>query len=166
MFFWEVVVAQLVEKSFPTPEVHGSKPVIGNFFIGYFFVYNQLYLKDENKEKEVGNGPICSVRMTFKRLSHFRVKSPSKDHLNPFVEPPSLSSWKRKTSFEIGPPKLMTEPKRTFRRHSPHTSQTRVRIPAPYTGWTWQFSHWFVVKIVLFGWKDRKQTKKRPGLAH
>ena len=31
-----------------------------------------------------------------------------------------------------------------------------VWIPAPYTGWTWQFSHWFVVKIVLFVWKIQK----------
>ena len=28
------------------------------------------------------------------------------------------------------------------------------------------FSQYFVVKIVLFVWKDRKETKKRPGLAH
>ena len=28
------------------------------------------------------------------------------------------------------------------------------------------FSHWFVVKFVLFVWKDRKLTKKRPGLAN
>ena len=41
-----------------------------------------------------------------------------------------------------------------------------VRIPALYTGWTLgHFSHWFVVKIALFVWKDRK-NQKRPGLAH
>ena len=28
------------------------------------------------------------------------------------------------------------------------------------------FSHWFVAKIVLFAWKDRKETKKRPGFPH
>ena len=32
-----------------------------------------------------------------------------------------------------------------------------VRILAPYTGWTWHFSHWFVVKIVIvLVWKDWK----------
>ena len=31
-----------------------------------------------------------------------------------------------------------------------------VQIPAPDTGWTWHFSHSFIVKIVLFVWKDRK----------
>ena len=30
-----------------------------------------------------------------------------------------------------------------------------VRIPTPYTWWTF-FSHWIVVKIVLFVWKDWK----------
>ena len=30
-----------------------------------------------------------------------------------------------------------------------------VQITALYTGWTWYFSNWFVVKIVLFVWKDR-----------
>ena len=39
-----------------------------------------------------------------------------------------------------------------------------VRIPAPYGQDI--FSHWFVVKIVLFVWKDEKFTKKWPGLAH
>ena len=34
-----------------------------------------------------------------------------------------------------------------------------VWILAPYTGWTFKyFSHWFVVKIVLFVWKDQKET--------
>ena len=43
-----VVVAQLVERSLPTPEVRGLNPVIGKL----------LYWKDENKEKEAGNGPF------------------------------------------------------------------------------------------------------------
>ena len=37
-----------------------------------------------------------------------------------------------------------------------------VRIPAPYTG---NFSHWFVVKIVLFVWKDQNK-RKEAGLVH
>ena len=32
--------------------------------------------------------------------------------------------------------------------------------------WMDIFSHWFVVKIVLFVSNDRKQMKKRPELAH
>ena len=42
-----------VERSLPTPEVHGSNPVIGKICMSY-----QLYRKGENKEKEAGNGPI------------------------------------------------------------------------------------------------------------
>ena len=42
----EVVVAQLVERLLPTPEVRGSNPVTGNIYVHY-----QLYWKDENKEK-------------------------------------------------------------------------------------------------------------------
>ena len=46
-----VVVAQLVERSLPTQEVCGSYPVIGRLLCTTF-VYYQLDLKDENKEKE------------------------------------------------------------------------------------------------------------------
>ena len=49
-----MVVAELVEQLLPTQEIRGLNPVIGNF------IYYQLYLndwKDENKEKEAGNGP-------------------------------------------------------------------------------------------------------------
>ena len=49
----EVVLAQLVERSIPTPEVRGLNPVIGKIC-----VYYQLYWKDENKEKEAWNGPF------------------------------------------------------------------------------------------------------------
>ena len=52
---WEVVVAQLVERSLPTPEVRGSNPVIGKIY---------MYWKDENKEKsgrEMSNFLILCV---------------------------------------------------------------------------------------------------------
>ena len=39
-----------------------------------------------------------------------------------------------------------------------------VQIQAPYTGWT--FSHLFVVKNVMFVWKDKNKHKKSPGMAH
>ena len=48
---WAVVVAQLVERSLPTPEVRGLNPVIGKLLYGTF-VYWQLYWKDENKQKK------------------------------------------------------------------------------------------------------------------
>ena len=36
-----------------------------------------------------------------------------------------------------------------------------VQILAPYTGWTFgHFSHWFVVKTVLFVWKDEINEKE------
>ena len=47
MYNWEVVVAQLVERSLSIPEVRGSTPVIGKIY--WAFVYYQLYWKDENK---------------------------------------------------------------------------------------------------------------------
>ena len=44
-----MVVAQLVERSLPTPEVRGSNAVIGNFMLN---IYCQLYRKDENRLTE------------------------------------------------------------------------------------------------------------------
>ena len=51
-----MVVAQLVEQLLLTPEVRGLNPVIGEILMN--IVYCQLYRKDENKEKEAGNGPF------------------------------------------------------------------------------------------------------------
>ena len=34
---WAVVVAQLVERSLPIPEVRGSNPVIGKFYTEHLF---------------------------------------------------------------------------------------------------------------------------------
>ena len=50
-------MAQLVERSLPTPEVRGSNPVIDKLLYTTF-VYCQLYWKDGNKEKEAGKGPF------------------------------------------------------------------------------------------------------------
>ena len=48
-----VVVAQLAERSVPTPEIRGSNPNIGN----KLFRICQLQLrKDENKIKKTGRG--------------------------------------------------------------------------------------------------------------
>ena len=55
-----VVVAQLVERWLPTPEIHGSKPDIGN--ITNVFICQLLSRKDENKEKEAGNGPLKKLK--------------------------------------------------------------------------------------------------------
>ena len=55
----EVVVAQLVEWLLPIPEVRGLNPVIGkNLFILNICLLSTVYWKDENKEKEAGNGPF------------------------------------------------------------------------------------------------------------
>ena len=53
---WAVVVAQLVERSLPIPEVCGSNPVIGkNLFIYWTFVYCQLCIeKTKIKKKRQG----------------------------------------------------------------------------------------------------------------
>ena len=52
-----MVVAQLVERSLPTPEVHRSNPDVGKHLY-WTFDYCQLYWKDGNKEKQAGNGPF------------------------------------------------------------------------------------------------------------
>ena len=50
---------QLVERSLPIPEVHGSNTVIGkNLFILNICLLSTVYWKDENKEKEAENGPF------------------------------------------------------------------------------------------------------------
>ena len=51
---WAAVVAQLVERSFSTPENRGLDPVFGKIYM----YYHQLYWKDENEEKDDDNGPI------------------------------------------------------------------------------------------------------------
>ena len=54
---WDVVMAELAEQSLPSPQVHGSIPVIGEFLLGTF-IYCQLYWKDKNKEERAGNCPL------------------------------------------------------------------------------------------------------------
>ena len=57
-------MAQLVERSLPTPEIWGSNPVIGKILSTNC---TTKYRKDENKEKEAGNSPsflneeVCSA---------------------------------------------------------------------------------------------------------
>ena len=49
-----MVVAQLVERSLPIPEIHGSNPVIAKF-IEHLFTINWIE-KTKIKKKEAGNG--------------------------------------------------------------------------------------------------------------
>ena len=49
-------MAQMAERSLPTPEIRGSNPDIVN--ISNIFICQLLSRKDENKEKEAGNGPL------------------------------------------------------------------------------------------------------------
>ena len=55
---WAMVVAQLVERSLPTPEFWSSNPDNGKILQ----FYQLLNWKDKNKEKEAENGP------SFKKL--------------------------------------------------------------------------------------------------
>ena len=57
-----VVVAQLAERSLPTPEIRGSNPDIGK--ISNVFICQLLSRKDENKEKEAWNGPLKKVSLS------------------------------------------------------------------------------------------------------
>ena len=53
-----MVVAQLVERPLPIPEVRGSIPVIGKkIYIEHLFIVNCIE-KTKIKEKEGGNGPF------------------------------------------------------------------------------------------------------------
>ena len=52
-------VAQLVERSLPIPEIRSSNPVIGkNLFILNICLLSIVSWKEENKEKEAGNGHL------------------------------------------------------------------------------------------------------------
>ena len=55
-----MVVAQLAKLSLPSPEVRGSNLVIGKVFIEYCLL--STVLKNEDKEKEAGNGPFFKKR--------------------------------------------------------------------------------------------------------
>ena len=60
-----MVVAHLVERLLPIPEICSSNPVIGKKLYPTF-VYCQLYWKDEKREKEAENGLFkkYSARLT------------------------------------------------------------------------------------------------------
>ena len=51
-----MVVAQLVERLLPIPEVHGSNPVIGKNL--YLTITVNCIEKSKIKKKEAGNGPL------------------------------------------------------------------------------------------------------------
>ena len=53
---WVVVVAQLVVRSLPTPEVHSSNPVIGKIYIEHCLLSTKLIY--EIKKKVAGNIPF------------------------------------------------------------------------------------------------------------
>ena len=56
--FWSLILAQLVEWSFPTPEIYDQK----------FYLLSTLFKlcgKDTNKEKEAGNGPFLKKYAAF-----------------------------------------------------------------------------------------------------
>ena len=59
---WEVVVAQLAERSPTISEDPGSNPVIGNFYLNIYLLLT-VCRKDENKEKEAENGPFLKKMM-------------------------------------------------------------------------------------------------------
>ena len=56
-----MVVAQLVERWLTTPEIHGSNLNIGKFYLPIV----NLNRKDENKEKEAGNGPSLKKKIKY-----------------------------------------------------------------------------------------------------
>ena len=69
IFFWAVVVAQLVEQFLPTPEVRGSNPVIGKFYITHI-------LSTVLKRREIGNSPFKISVFTWSTSGGGGVKRP------------------------------------------------------------------------------------------
>jgi hypothetical protein len=57
-----VVVAQLAERSLPTPEIRGSNPSIGKIYPIYLSTVSQ-FRKDENKRKRGRNGPFKKKKL-------------------------------------------------------------------------------------------------------
>ena len=55
-----VVLAQLVERSLPTPEIRGSQPVVGKLLYRTFNCLSTVNCieKTKIKKKEAGNGPF------------------------------------------------------------------------------------------------------------
>ena len=59
-----MVVAQFLDRSRLTPEIRGSNPNIGKFYLPIV----NLNRKDENKEKEPEYGPSFKRRPVLKRF--------------------------------------------------------------------------------------------------
>ena len=53
-----MVVAQLVERSIPTPEIHGSNAVIGKM---YMYLLPTVDIEKDEKKKEAVNGSLKIV---------------------------------------------------------------------------------------------------------
>ena len=75
--FWAVVVGQLAEQSLPTSEIRGSNPKISKVLQMHVFVNCR---KDENKEKESGNGPFKKKVVDSCEKSFVGCRKLAKDH--------------------------------------------------------------------------------------
>ena len=92
-----MVVAQLAERSLPTPEIRRSNPNIGyNFFDLNWLSIVSKYGKDENKLKEAENGPfkrkilvyLHEFDVLWARLTwNLRIIFPTKDN-------PDITKWR------------------------------------------------------------------------
>ena len=69
-------MAQLGEGSLTKPEDPGSNPVIGNFYLNIYLLLT-VCRKDENKEKEAGNGPFKKRSIAVKYLPELGVQAAS-----------------------------------------------------------------------------------------
>ena len=71
MFRRAVVVTQLVERSLLTPEICGSNPVIGKFYL--LSILLKDLLKRRKQRKEAVNGPIQKTKQIFRCMSYITV---------------------------------------------------------------------------------------------
>ena len=83
MSLWAVVVVQLVERLLPTPEVHGSNPVIGKFLYWTFnclptvICVEKTKIKKKRPEWPKNAGPGWSRSLPYHLCGHLCTKSSS-----------------------------------------------------------------------------------------
>ena len=68
---WAVVLAQLVERLLPKPEVRSSNPVISKIYIEHLFAVKCIE-KTKINLKEAGQGPFFRKRRKLKLTEYYK----------------------------------------------------------------------------------------------
>ena len=107
LFCWAMVVAQLVEWSLPTQEIHSLNPGISKNLSTNCTIKNR---EDENKGKEARNGP------SFKKWSVIRDLTTKTEP----VASSAVSSWKWTILFKVPSTTTTLETTKNFRLRGTH----------------------------------------------